>query len=453
MLEFVSLFLGLTWGVQEIELVATNPAIVQVEVLLDGELEKRLDAPPWKTSVDLGSLEPHRLAARGLDAAGRELARAEQWINVPRPPAEARLVIEQDAAGRKTHALLSWESVSGNNPRAVEIQLDGVKLEPADFRRIELPPLDPKELHFLSAELVFPDTSTAHAEASFGGVYGDEVETELTAFPVRTLKKKAPLTPLYDCFQDAGGRSLRVAQVERETAEVLFVRDRGLEPVLARLRVIGSFLPSVEYRGLRTRSASTPDALRYELRLEPDDRVRFVWPLLLPSSHPHFRNMALFESSPILTARDGGIFYFLTRLYPEKADGPQHLADAVALAGLRAAAGGRRRAVVLVLGEETPEEHSIQTAAAAQAFLRAMRVPLLVWGKSKGSGQNWPESQAIESPGLVARAFRILEAELDRQRIVWISGRHLASEIRFDAARCPDFAPLLEPLPATKVKG
>lgn len=447
MLEFASLFLGLVWGQQPIEMVVGDPNIVKVEFRLDGQAAATLAAPPWKTKIDFGSLAPHRLEVLGLGAKGEELGRAEQWINVPRPQADARLVIEQDAAGRKTHARLTWDSVTGNDPSTIELRFDGESLTPPDPRHFELPAVNLDEIHFLSAELVFPDDTTAHAEASFGGLYGDQVETELTAYLVRKEKRSSKLEPLYDCFSDRDGKPLRVATVERGAAEVLIVRDRAITPLLALLRVAlpyKSGVPQAPLAAPRSRHDYS-ETMRFEMRLEKNDRVRMVWPNLRTATHGELEGRALFESSPILTAELGGLFYFLTRVIPERPEGEQHLADAMAVAGLAASAEGRRRAVVLVLGEGKPEEHSARSAAEVRAFLEMLQVPVVVWSGGRGirPAGEWPEGTPIPTLIQVKQAVHKLELLLDKQVVVWLTGRHLPSQVRFDAEKCSAFSPLV----------
>lgn len=453
MLEFASLFLGLVWGLQPIEMVVGDPRIARLEFHLDGRRAAALAGPPWKVALDFGSLEPHRFEVLGFDREGKEVARAEQWINVPRPPAEARLIVQQDERGRKTHALLKWESVGGKPPSKVEVSFDGVVLPAPAGERFALPPADPAEVHFLTAELLFPDGSTAHAEASFGGRFGDQVETELTAYPVRELVAGAATEQIFSCVGHQDGRPLRVAQVERGPAEVVFVRDRGAESLLLRLRsqVINAGMPSLrDVR--RRRPLNDRDTLRFDMRLEAPDRVRFVWPNAVGADHPTYSNAWVFESSPYLTVKDGGLFYFLSFLYPNEPEGLQHLADALALSGLHASAEGRRRAAVLVLGDQKPLDKSRQNPAAVQGFLRKLDVPLHVWSAARAgkSAKEWPPALNIGNVEAVRKAVDALRQDLDSQRIVWIAGRHLASEIRLARERCPDFAPLFPSAQATE---
>ncbi len=440
MLEFATLLLGLAWGPQPIKLIVADQDIVRVELKLDGVVAARIEQEPWEATVDLGSLTPHRLEADGFDARGKLLSHAEQWLNVPRSQAEARLVIEDDGAGHKTHARLTWENVSGEDPTGVEIRFDGVTLEVTDPSRFALPPTNLAEPHFLVAKVSFPSSTVAQAEAVFGGRFGDEVETELTAFPLRVLARKPNKDSLHACFSDTEGKPLRVADIDREAAKVIFVRDVGMEKDIERLREMGNRM------GVRGNLAGmrNPNRMRFEMLLEEKDQVQFVWPNLLPDKHPHFENMALFETSQMLTAEHGGLYHFLTRLYPEDPGGRQHLADAVALAGLRASSEGHRRAVVLVIGDDPVAENSVQSAASVRAFLETMQVPLVVWSSKKRGGKSgeWSKGWPLGSPGQVSYAVDELRKVLSSQLIVWLAGRHLPTQIQFDAARCKDYAPL-----------
>src|SRR5262245_11059287 len=177
-IAFLTLFLGLTSGVQPFELSVGGP-VSSVEILLDGAVAQRLDAPPWKGEIDLGSgLAPHELVARALDGSGRELARARQWINLPRPPAEVEIALE----GPRT-ARLSWERLTQEPPVQATLTLDGQELRLDEDRRANLPAWDPDSTHVMTAELRFPSNVVARKDLVFGGVEG-ETHTELTAVPV-----------------------------------------------------------------------------------------------------------------------------------------------------------------------------------------------------------------------------------------------------------------------------
>jgi hypothetical protein len=117
-IAFLTLFLGLTLGPQPIELTATGP-VAAVELLLDGAPAGRLTRSPWQGQIDFGpSLVPHQLVARALDSEGTEISRAEQWLNLPRQPAEVGILLENGAEGRPVAARLTWQSLTGEKPKA-----------------------------------------------------------------------------------------------------------------------------------------------------------------------------------------------------------------------------------------------------------------------------------------------------------------------------------------------
>jgi hypothetical protein len=100
------------------------------------------------------------------------------------------------------------------------------------------------------------------------------------------------------------------------------------------------------------------------------------------------------------------------------------LSDAVAVAGLRAAEGNHRRAVLLMLGPQR-EDVSRFPADVVRRFLADLHVPLVVWDLS-GPGAlapaSWRPDDAIDGFEDLAAAAGQLRTLLDRQRIVWLSG-------------------------------
>src|SRR5215208_314117 len=93
-IAFLTLFLGLLTGSHPVELSVSGP-VAAVELRLNGAPIGTVSGPPWVQRVDLGAgLLPHELVARALDADGNELARARQWVNLPRPAAEVSIAVE-----------------------------------------------------------------------------------------------------------------------------------------------------------------------------------------------------------------------------------------------------------------------------------------------------------------------------------------------------------------------
>jgi hypothetical protein len=423
MITFVTLLLGLISGVYPIEVAVGGP-VAAVEFTLDGEAAGRLAGPPWIARVDLGSdLRPHELVARALDAEGREIARATQWLNLPRPPAEVGVVLENDEKGVPRAARLTWQSVNGVNPASIGLTLDGEPLTVDAAGKAALPPRDLKSLHVLSAELWFPPGVMAHRDVAYGGEYGSEVSTELTAVPVRmrpgaTLPSPEGLAGWFTL----GGQPLPVAAVEAGTSKVILVRVPTGKEILDKLVTTGR--------------RQTVAAFQYTMRLGPEDRVRF----LSLSSSPYKASKVpaeLFDLSQELAPREGGLFWYLTqsRLLKEPREQSRRITDAVAVAGLQAAAENDRRAVVLVVGRED-KDASHYDPATVRRYLESIRVPLFVWslyGKDAPAAAAWAAAgQPVEDISILSRldkAVERLKAELANQTIVWLDGRHLPQAI------------------------
>ena len=225
MVAFLTFLLGLTVGVQRIEL-AVDHRVATVELLLDGERVALIAGAPWVAECDFGkALLPHHLEAIARDAEGRELDRAIQRVNLPREAVEATLRLEGGQDGY-TGAEVSWRVVDESEPEEIQISFDGEPLA-VDGRRVALPRYDPKLVHVLSAELIFARQLRAQVELAFGGEYGEEVSSELTAIPLelRRSGKELPTAEQVEAWLRVGDQPPRVAAVERGPREVVLVRD------------------------------------------------------------------------------------------------------------------------------------------------------------------------------------------------------------------------------------
>jgi len=104
----------------------------------------------------------------------------------------------------------------------------------------------------------------------------------------------------------------------------------------------------------------------------------------------------------------------------------------VVVAGVQAAGGGAPRTVVLVLSGN-PVDESHDQPPAVREYLRALRVPLVVWSTAgDGAAGVWGEAADISDQGSLNKASKRLLKELERQWIVWVEGRHLPSDIELD---------------------
>ena len=391
-LVFITLFLGLTAGVQPVRL-GVNGAIERVELRLDDRLVATIARAPWTSRIDFGeSLLPHRLVAVGLDGGGHQLARAEQKINVPRLPAEATLAFEPDQ-----RVALHWTSIDGLPPKSIVLTVDGKVLALDDQRQAALPPLSKDAPHFVQATIVSATGDIVQAHAIYGGASGEE-SGALTAVPVSSR----PFTIV------AAGAPADVIAVEKPPAEVIFVRD-----------------PSETEAAMRLGRALTNDVF-----LSRNTSVRFLWPFATSAE-----GADLFPSSRTFDRSRGGVRFLLTSVSAPVASPKLRFADAVSVAGLQALAKQRRRAVVLIVGRRFQDEGEL-TPKQSRDFLASIGVPLFVWSLSDPPPPDaaaWGSITPIDNMAKLRDAVRALDGALDAQRIAWIRGDYLPQEVRVSA--------------------
>jgi hypothetical protein len=438
MIAFVTLLLGLISGTYPIEVTVGGP-VASVEYVLDGAPVTEVKGPPWIAKVDLGSeIRPRELTVRALDAEGQEIAHVTQWLNLPRPPAEVEIVLEKGTDGAPRAAQLTWQIVSGIRPASLGLTLDGQPLRVDGGGRAPLPVTDLKVLHVLTAELWFPPGILARKDVVFGGEYGSEVSTELTAVPVRVRPGTAlpPPEQLQGWFA-AGGQELPAAAVEDGPGKVIVVRVPGGKEILDAL--------------ITPMRRSMIPRLQREMRLGDDDGVRFL--SLASNAFRTSRVPAeLFDMSKETRTEAGGMFWLLTSTKllkePRKKPTALRISDAVAVAGLQAAAENHRRAVVLVLGGDM-QDSSRYSPDTVRGYLDAVHVPLFVWslyGPQSPEAKAWGGAEDVSTVEKLTKAVARLRAELKSQRIVWLEGRYLpqsigltpaAQGIELPAARVP----------------
>ncbi len=420
MIEFVTLILGLVTGTQTVE-VSVGPEVAGVELRLDGQTVGTLSGEPWRFDCDFGEeLAPHELVAIARDEAGHELARARQRINLPRERAEARFALEPGQGRGPPTARLIWQALDFERPAEVNVTFDGRELPVTDPGHIELPAQRSEDLHFLSAELIFSDRVAAHAELAFGGRFGDAVASELTAVMVSLDGKRPPKPEKMQGWLLEDGRPLRIVAVEKGPLDLLIVRmgsaatRTGLKHIaemrwVPQLRRLGEILGEFDRR----------------------DRVRYVFPYATQRAKTELVT-EMFPVSPN-TTRHGNLFQLLIDLFfPEESKPPaeQRIADAVAVAGLVAAAGNHRRAVILVYSGDVADV-SQYPPAVVRDYLRRLRVPLFVWSLPVGrvSPSAWGEEQDISNPNHFRKHLLDLQDVLESQAAVWVEGAHLPGAI------------------------
>jgi hypothetical protein len=430
MIAFVSLFLGLVVGVVPVTVLVEKP-VAAVRYELDGKAVGRVERAPWTLPLNFGAeLVPHELVAHALDAAGKEIGVARQFVNLPRPPAEVEVVLERDAKGRAAAARFSGQSLVGPRPAKVTATFDGAML-PAEPGRVALPEYDDSVRHVLSVELEFSPTVRSRTDVVFGGTETDVVRSELTAVVVRRTAAGKPPDP-----EDVAGALVRegrpvpVVAVEEGPAVVCLVRGPSVGIALKALGTGGRTTLAAQPGGRRLPQFDR-DASRFAMTLEKEDRLRFIWPM--PRAIASSPGSELFDRSHDFTGTDAGLAWLLTRVeHPEQHPSEVHLADAAAVAGLEATASGSRRAVVLVLGDETADRSRFSPDS-IRRYLQTIRAPFSVWSLKSLTDQplakSWGEVEDVSSVKRLEKAVERLKANLAAQRVVWVRGRFLPQEI------------------------
>jgi hypothetical protein len=429
-IAFLTLYLGLVSGSRPVALTA-SPGVARIELRLDGQSAGTLDGPPWSGTIDFGPrLLPHRFEARGLGRDGGELARAEQWVNLPRPPAEVEILVEgeKDKPGR---VRLVSASRTGEPPEKTRLTLDGKPLRLDGRGEATVPAAAVGPAHVLSARVRFRHGVEARRDVVLTEDWGSEVATELTAVAVHTEPPGQALAArdLQGLFT-AGGQPLRVSAVEQEGAEVFVVRAKGVEQeALGKLPGSGIIIGGLFKRVLKLNKLAEYGHFPTEFRCN------------LVAATPAWHETAGFAATTFDISFDelprGQLFmrYLLGSRSPSEETGAggaggTRLADATAIAGLEAYALQRPRAVVLILKGRADDDSTFQPAA-VRAYLAALGVPLFVWSID-GEGlanRAWGPIDDVQGAGGLRVAYKRLIAELDRQQIVWLDGRHLPQEI------------------------
>ena len=410
---FSSLLIGLLTGTQPVS-VEISPAMrtASVEFVLDGATVARDEEPPWSAVVDFGTdLKPHVVAAIARDASGREVGRAQRPVNVPQAPAHLEILLERNGLGAPAAARLVATSVLKEKPARQTLALDGVPLMLDGGGRALLPRLDMKTAHVLSATAEFSADAVARADLVLGGEVAEEAGSKLTAVAVRTSGGPAPtVESLRDALRGPAG-PVRPIVVDTAGATILFVRNPSSTEAWSTL-------------GLGQRD--------YPLKFDPADRFGFIWPVTREVEGGSART-ELFESMPPFPGKSGNFLWLLTRVSRpgDPVAPPYRFADAVAVAGMQACAGGTRRAVVLVQGADDEDASQLAPAQVA-SYLRSLSVPLHVWSLHGSNDPRWKGEQPEDISSFVGLQLAVnrLKEDLAKQRVVWVPGEWIPGQIQ-----------------------
>jgi len=424
MIEFLSLFVGLVIGVHKVDVTVSGP-VARVEFRLDGEVVAELKDSPWVTQVDFGrKLLPVEFEAVAFDAGGLELGRDRQLLNLPGQRADAEIVAIRDESGVATAARLTWTSPEFNDPRKIDIELDGRELKVRPPYRINLTDIPEQRVHVLTADFEFSSDLIIRRELVFGPEFEGQHDSGLTAVAVvlDDLDELPPIEALGGWFVNAGS-DLRVAALEKPGARVVLVRDPTVVHRLAAMN------PELDERRKKARR----DASRRRLLDTFDDDVDLLTlsPEPLVSDEGSDATLLFPFSAKPNPGSEGVVAGTIGTSPASLLAGPLMLSDAVAVAGIRAAEGNGRRAVILLLGQER-EDGSRFSVEAARRYLSALRVPLIVWdlsGPTRDVPPGWGDSRPVDNVDDLVREVRRVRYQLDEQRIVWVNGRHLPQDI------------------------
>ena len=413
MVHFLSFLVGLVVGVHPVEVTVTGP-VSYVEIRLDGETLTQLKSEPWRTTIDLGpTLKPALLEVYAFDGEGRLLGRDRQWLNMPRPRAEGVLIPRLDDEGLVIGARLQWNSAEFLKPKGVDFRLDGKSVAHDPDLSVDLRGADPSILHVLDTEIRFPDHVVVREQLVFGKGYSGDLSLHLTALPVLVddLDTFRP-SEGFDGWFESKGKPVKVADVEKGTAQLIIVRGSSVDDHVKALDL-----------KLQKKAEEGRDDL-----LSDDVLFRVIG--TIPAGGPR-GNARLFPfSHPKPVGRKGLADELEKARFGDLQFGLHRRADAVALAGLQAAAGNQRRAVLLILGPG-PDDASTHSPAAVRAYLEALRVPLLVFDVAGNSpaAEAWRPVDEVVDPLRWLSSVEWLREDLDSQRIVWLVGRHLPGDI------------------------
>ena len=406
-----------------------GPAVRSVRLFAGEQDLATIVGPPWRAVVNFGpALTPRTLVAIAHDANGGEVARAEQLLNVPRPPAEVEILVRHDEKGTPVAAAMRWRHIENQPMRSAELKLDDKPLVLDKEHRATLPAIDLARPHVLSAAVRFARGFVARQDMVIGGAWSATEPAELTPVLVHQ-NRDAPQTPSA-CFS-VDGDPVRIATVERAHGLLLIVRDPDPSEAITAID------PAA-----RTRNRGAQDnILRRSGTVDKDVVVEMIWPVTRSYGAAGQPTAELFAHTEDLTPQASGIPYLLTRVAGplDLRSAPYRWADAVAVAAIDSMTRARRRAVVLVLSRDRKDE-SRYDAQTVRRYLRDTGTPFFVWsptGPRPELEATWGRIEDVSTRARLLTAIQRVNEEMARQRIAWVqTGRLAALRLKADPA-CP----------------
>ncbi|MCH7664600.1 MAG: hypothetical protein IH936_01520 [Acidobacteria bacterium] len=403
---------GLVVGELEVR-VDLGPEGQPAELYLDGERECTVSAEHATCTVDLGA-DPH---VHLLELVRESGERTERWVNRPGQEAELEVVPLPPTGSRQCEARIGWTHPERLDPVELEVTLAGSQPEiAAGGRLVRFPCPEPGQSQILVALAVFPDGRRVESVAVTGG-FAEQTLVALHAVPlVSDAKIAAP------CESTAAGWSEAAERVEKSGFEVVIVLDPGaaylalrasgwdrgrLENTSASTKV---FDQAVRSGGKSSEPKPRNSWLKSKASLFDADRLWYVAP-----------DQGLHRVNGFGAGRPNWL-KLLFKFGLADVPGQPRIADAVAASGLVAAAGPRRRAVVLILGNNVHKRDGSRfSPRQAREYLAEVNVPLVVLRNGKRREDGWPAGLPALNMEAMSRSLARVRELLDAQCIAWFS--------------------------------
>jgi hypothetical protein len=417
MIEFATLLIGLLAGERMVEL-SVQPPIASVHLVLDGETIAELDGPPWRARVDFGhELQPHRLTAHGFDENGNWIDSTDQILNYNRSSFESTIILDPHPDIQPKTGRIIWHGALNDPPLAIDLSFDGRRIATDDRGRFSIPPHDPDDIHVLEGVVLFDQQHSASAVLTFGGVYGDQLTSALTAIPLTSPTDQIWSSEQVRDWIVVQGRRPDVFKVTAGPGVLVVLRGDQLEAAIRGARTSGSRLhpKAPAHRLGYDVSAISPRPLKGH---EGTFRVTDLGKVPQQGLRP-----LVLRRQPLVPVRgsDG-------RSLQKKG---QRIWDALAVAGTRASASGRPRAVLLMMNSGKGDKSDLDSLESIQ-YLEKIHVPLFIWGRD-------PEAfDQIGTPGYsrhyqgsseLDRLCIDIAQELASQTIAWLQGQYIPQEV------------------------
>ncbi len=418
MIEFATLLIGLLAGERMVELSIQHP-ITSVHLVLDGETIAQLGGPPWRAKIDLGhKLQPHRLTAHGFDETGSWIDSTDQILNYNRSSFETTIILDPHPGTQPNTGRIIWRGALNDPPLAINLSFDGRRLATDDRGRFSIPPHDPDDIHVLEAIVLFDQQHSASAVLTFGGVYGDQLTSALTAIPLTSPTDQIWSSKQVRDWIVVQGRRPDVFKATAGPGLLVVLRGDQIETAIRGARTSGNKLH--------------PKAPAHRLGYE----VSAISPRPLKGHEGTFRVTDLGQVVP-----QQGLRPLVLRrrpLVPNRgSDGRtlqkkgQRIWDALAVAGTQASASGRPRAVLVMMDSGKGDKSDLEPREAVR-YLEKIHVPLFIWGRDQAAFDQigvTDSSRHYQGSSEVDRLCIDIAQELASQTIVWLQGEFIPQEV------------------------